>query len=78
MEFENKLPTLTVPGEMSQKEFWIRAYLAALHRTNFEGAVNEADNALKACNARWSKMMPQESWQYAHHYPIGVITNNNI
>jgi hypothetical protein len=38
----------------SQREFWLEAFLAALHRTTSEQALVEADNALEVCNARWS------------------------
>lgn len=70
-----ELPYLQPWREVSQKEFWINAYLAALHRVDSEQAKKEADAALEACNSRWDSRLypPIESCQYAHNYPLGVL-----
>lgn len=58
--------------EMSQKEFWINAYLAALHRLDHDAALKEADGALEACNRRWAGMSYViEISQHLHNCPIG-------
>lgn len=68
------MPYLKPFPEMSQKEFWTQAYLAALHRMNSDDALKEADAALSVCNDRWStnRISPVAAAQYSHHYPLGV------
>lgn len=56
---------------LSKKEFWIAAYLAALHRAGPDDALAEADKALSLCDARWQKPEYIAHWQYRHDFPIG-------
>lgn len=58
--------------EMSQKEFWIKAYLASLHRLDQQEACEEADRALATCNQRWSQALLEPSWQFPHNFPLGA------
>lgn len=58
--------------EISQKQFWLSAYIAALHRVDHAAATAEADGALAACNKRWSNYaQPVQVWQSAHNCPVG-------
>lgn len=65
--------------EMTQKEFWISAYLAALHRLDHAAALKEADQALLTCNKRWQwpHRARVEVQHYLHDCPIGFDEEGN-
>lgn len=58
-------------NHQSKKDFWIAAYLAALHRVNSDDALIEADKALATCDTRWQNAEYIAHWQYKHDFPIG-------
>jgi hypothetical protein len=60
------------PVEMfKRKDFWLSAYLAALHRLPAASAVAEADDALRCADERWANPPTIGSWRYQHDYPVG-------
>lgn len=62
--------------EISQKQFWLSAYIAALHRLDHEAASVEADNALQACNKRWANHFETvQIWQNQQNCPVGFKAN---
>lgn len=69
-----EMPYLPPGQSPSQKEFWISAYLAAMHRLGPEQALLEADKALTLCNQRWNQNThrPVRSCQFVYNYPLGV------
>lgn len=75
VEMTMALRALQPNDEMSQKEFWISAYLAALHRVGPAEAVAQADQALELSNQRWchDSVPPISACQYLHNYPVGYI-----
>lgn len=68
------MPYLQMGREISQKEFWLKAYLAAMCRVDHKSALEEADAALVICNERWNEKihLPVRSCQHVHNYPIGA------
>lgn len=58
---------------MTQKDFWINAYLAALHRVDHAAASEEANAALACCNKRWhwARATPVKVQMHLHECPIG-------
>lgn len=64
----------TAPAELfKRKDFWLSAYLAALHRMPAAAAVAEADEALRCVDERWANPPTIGSWRYQHDYPIGTL-----
>lgn len=58
---------------MSQKDFWLQAYIAALHRLDHELALVEADRALEACNIRWMRISKKvQIWTHLSDCPVGT------
>lgn len=70
-----EMPYLHPSLSISQKDFWIQAYLAALHRVGPRDAIADADAALALCNERWDQrnIRPVVSCQFPHNYPIGAF-----
>lgn len=69
------LRPLAPSNEMSQKDFWIAAFVAALHRVDPARALAEADEALQLSNQRWchDNVPPVLASQYLHRYPLGYL-----
>ncbi|MET4675865.1 MULTISPECIES: hypothetical protein [unclassified Luteibacter] len=62
----------SAPAELfKRKDFWLAAYLAALHRLSADDAVAEADQALRRADQRWENAPTIGSWRYEHEYPVG-------
>lgn len=62
--------------EISQKQFWLSAYIAALHRVDHDAALVEADEALQACNKRWANQSKTvQIWQNEQNCPVGFKTS---
>jgi flagellar biosynthesis chaperone FliJ len=58
---------------LSQKDFWLQAYIAALHRLDHELALVEADRALEACNQRWMRISKKvQIWTHLSDCPVGT------
>jgi hypothetical protein len=70
--FNNDIAT-----EPTQKDFWVAAYLAALHRVPQADAMSEADAALAACNERWAYPPFVNTWRYRHMYPLGHLFSDD-
>jgi len=56
---------------LTKKQFWVAAYLAALHRVGADDALAEADKALSLCDERWRNPEYIGHWQYKHDFPVG-------
>lgn len=65
-------PHLPRQSEQTKKEFWMEAYLAALHRVDAKAAEQEADEALKRCDEKWQHRSLGPSVAYWHDYPVGI------
>jgi len=62
-------PTPTTP--ISQREFWVAAYLTALARVPPSQPLAEADEALRICNDRWSAEVRRPSLGVPSTRPLG-------
>lgn len=58
---------------ITKKEFWVAAYLAALHRVSANEALAEADQALSVAEQRWQDPEYVGHWKYKHDFPLGFI-----
>ena len=65
------VPTSANESNLSKKEFWVAAYLAALHRVGPEDALKEADKALGICDERWRDPDYVGHWKFKHDFPLG-------
>lgn len=68
MELQNSPPSLF---PVTKKQFWISAYLAALHRLPAQEAINEADEALRLSDERWTKTKVVSDFRYTHDFELG-------
>lgn len=67
----NTYPYQISPQEPTQKQLWLAAYTALLHRLSPAEAIKAADEALALCNERWSHPPYVTCWQYKHNYAVG-------
>jgi ABC-type glutathione transport system ATPase component len=68
MELQNPPPSLS---PVTKKQFWISAYLAALHRLPAKEAIDEADEALRLSDERWAKTQVVSDFRYTHDFELG-------
>ncbi|WP_334032887.1 hypothetical protein [Burkholderia gladioli] len=60
------------------QEFWLAAYLAALHRVEPIAARMIADEAVQVAHERWKNAPTVECWDYWHNYPLGHQTKDDL
>jgi hypothetical protein len=58
-------------NEMSQHQFWEKAYLASFNRLDAASAIAEANKALDLCNKRWEKETLMPDVRPRHSFPLG-------
>lgn len=56
---------------ISKKQFWVAAYLAALHRLPAAEAVEEAEEALRMADERWQRSEVVGHFRYTHEFELG-------
>jgi hypothetical protein len=56
---------------ISKKQFWVAAYLAALHRLPAAEALKEADEALRVADERWQNSEIVGHFRYTHEFELG-------
>lgn len=58
---------------MTQKEFWVQAYLALLQRYDPEQAIAEADKALAVADERWKDPVMEGIARPVGDKPFGEV-----
>ncbi|WP_426287612.1 hypothetical protein [Luteibacter sp. E-22] len=56
---------------ISKKQFWVAAYLAALHRLPAAEALQEAEEALRMADERWQRSEVVGHFRYTHEFELG-------
>lgn len=65
-------------NEMTQRQFWMAAFLAALTRLDADDALIEADKALAVCNAAWTGVLVVRDMRPPRSFKVGCISSDPL